>query len=73
MASPICPICDAEIGPPPDHPDSLEDNLECPGCGRPLTWFVDERSGDRWILDEGAEGRRRMDEGPGDVDSPAPT
>jgi hypothetical protein len=66
-----CPICGAAIGAPADHPDSLEDNVECPACGRPLTWFVDDRAGEKWIVDEEAEGRRRMAEGPGGVDSPA--
>jgi hypothetical protein len=73
MANPTCPICDAGIAPPSDDPDSLEKNVECPGCGRPLTWFFDDRGGGKWIVDEGAEARRRMNEGPGDVDSPAAT
>jgi hypothetical protein len=38
-----------------------------------LTWFVDDQDDGRWIVDEGAEGRRRMTEGPGDVESPAAT
>jgi endogenous inhibitor of DNA gyrase (YacG/DUF329 family) len=69
---PTCPICDAAVAPANDGPDSLKDNVECPGCGRPLTWFWEDRVGGRWILDEGAEGRRRLAEGP-DVESPAPS
>lgn len=64
-------MCGAEVEAPQDAPDSLEGNAECSGCGRPLTWFFDDRAGGKWIVDEGAEGRRRMAEGPGDVDSPA--
>jgi hypothetical protein len=64
-------MCGAEIGAPKDHSESLENSAECPGCERPLTWFFDDRTGGKWIVDEGAEGRRRMAEGPGDVDSPA--
>jgi hypothetical protein len=73
MAGPTCPLCDAEIPAPNDHPASLEDNVECPGCGRPLTWFFDDRTAGKWIVDEIAEGRRRMTEGPGDVESPTAT
>jgi hypothetical protein len=66
-------MCDAEIEAPKDHPESLEGSVECPGCRRPLTWFFDDRTGGKWIVDEVAEGRRRMTEGPGDVESPAAT
>jgi hypothetical protein len=68
-----CPHCDASIAAPRDRAGSLEDSIECPGCGRSLTWFFDDRVGGRWILDEAAEGRRRMAEGPGGVESPATT
>jgi hypothetical protein len=71
VPDPTCPICDAAVVAPKDDPDSLEHDVECPGCGRPLTWFCDDRIGGKWILDEGAEGRRRLAEGPGGVDSPA--
>jgi hypothetical protein len=73
MPEPICPFCKAEVAPPDDHPESLGGSVECPGCGRPLTWFFDEKTGGKWTHDEGAEGRRRMEEGPGDVDSPVAT
>jgi hypothetical protein len=66
-------MCDAEVGAPKDDQESLENSAECPACGRPLTWFFDDRTGGKWIVDEEAEGRRRMAEGPGDVDSPAAT
>ncbi|HEX4730267.1 MAG TPA: hypothetical protein VH299_03305 [Solirubrobacterales bacterium] len=73
MPEPICPFCKAEVAPPDGHPESLEGNVDCPGCGRPLTWFFDEKTGGKWTHDEEAEGRRRMEEGPGDVDSPVAT
>jgi hypothetical protein len=73
MPEPACPFCDASIEPPTGRSESLEDTVGCPGCGRPLTWFVDDQAEGRWIVDEGAEGRRRMTEGPGDIDSPAAT
>jgi hypothetical protein len=61
-----CPICDATIGAPTDRRESLESTVDCRGCGRPLTWFADGRIEGKWILDEAAEGRRRMAEGPAD-------
>jgi hypothetical protein len=73
MSDLTCPLCDAEVAAPRGDPDSLEGNVECPGCGRPLTWYSDDREGGKWIVDEGEEGRRRMAEGPGDVDSPVDT
>jgi hypothetical protein len=73
MRGPICPFCKIEIAPPKEDAESLGDNLECPACDRPLTWFFDEKTGGKWTHDEGAEGQRRMEEGPGDVDSPVAT
>ena len=73
MSGPSCPTCDAEVAAPRDDRESLESAVECPQCGRPLTWFFDDRTGGRWIIDEGEEGRRRLAEGPGEVDSPAAT
>jgi endogenous inhibitor of DNA gyrase (YacG/DUF329 family) len=71
MSGQACPTCGAVVEAPKDEPESLEGSVECPACGRPLTWYFDDRTGGRWIIDEGAEGRRRLAEGPGDVDSPA--
>jgi hypothetical protein len=63
---PTCPVCDAEVAAPTDSSESLESAVDCPGCGRPLTWFADDRIEGKWIIDEVAEGRRRMAEGPAD-------
>jgi endogenous inhibitor of DNA gyrase (YacG/DUF329 family) len=73
MPGPTCPICGADVEAPTDRPDSLEENVECPACGQPLAWFHEDRVGGKWIRDEGAAGRRRMGEGPGEIDSPAVT
>jgi hypothetical protein len=70
MASPTCPTCGAEIDPPRGHPDSLAGKIDCPGCGRPLHWFIDDRIAGKWIIDETVEGQRRMAEGPGGLESP---
>lgn len=72
MSGPTCPICDTALAAPKDDPETLELNLECPRCRRPLTWFCDDRVDGRWIIDEAAEGRLRMAQGLGDVESPAP-
>jgi hypothetical protein len=69
---PTCPICDAALSPPKDDRGPLESNIECIGCGRPLTWFCADLVDGRWIIDEAAEGRIRMSQGPDDVESPAP-
>jgi hypothetical protein len=49
----------------------------CPSCGAspgaPADRSESLEVGGKWILDEAAEGRRRMAEGPGDVESPATT
>jgi endogenous inhibitor of DNA gyrase (YacG/DUF329 family) len=66
MSEPACPLCGAPIEVPTGTAESLEENVDCPGCGRPLTWFVDDQATGRWIVDEAVEGRRRMTEGPGD-------
>jgi hypothetical protein len=29
-----------------------------------LIWFADEAVGEKWIVDEGVVGQRRMDQGP---------
>jgi hypothetical protein len=71
MPGPTCPTCDAALPTPKDDPDALEDNVSCPGCGRPLTWFCADRVDGRWIIDEAAEGRIRMSQGPDGVESPA--
>jgi hypothetical protein len=70
MAGPTCPTCGAEIDPPRGHSDSLAGKIDCPGCGRPLNWFIDDRIAGKWIIDETAEGQRRMAEGPGGLESP---
>jgi endogenous inhibitor of DNA gyrase (YacG/DUF329 family) len=66
MPSPTCPRCGAEVAAPIDPSESLERTVDCQKCGRPLTWFTDDRIEGKWIIDEAAEGRRRMAEGSAD-------
>ena len=70
MAASGCPRCQIPIEAPGDRVESLAVHAGCPGCGRPLAWFAREDGG-HWILDEEAEGRRRMAEGPGAIDPSA--
>lgn len=62
--TPTCPSCGAPVPAPEEDEKSFQGGRICDACKRPLTWFFDRRSGGRWILDEGAEGRRRMAGGP---------
>jgi hypothetical protein len=71
MPSPTCPICGAEVAAPTDPSESLEYTVDCLKCGRPLTWFTDDRIEGKWIIDEAAEGRRRMAEGSAEGQLPA--
>ncbi|HEX3362099.1 MAG TPA: hypothetical protein VHS74_13985 [Solirubrobacterales bacterium] len=59
-----------EVAAPADPSESLESTVDCQECGRPLTWFTDDRIEGKWILDEAAEGRRRMAEGSADGSLP---
>ena len=68
MGEPACPSCDLSITAPNGEDggprQSMEFDLECPGCGRPLTWFAEGGSEGRWIRDEEAEAQARMTRGP---------